>query len=128
MTRSSARRAPRREPAASIIDALGGEKKVAARLGLHRTTVLRFALSGPKCQDGEIPRDYRKDLIAYGRELGVTLTYEDFAWRPESSSTEAPDDASLLSLAGTGNPGAGPISPAAGGEAEGETLDQGQGT
>lgn len=82
-----------REPAASIIDRLGGFDAVAEMLGVARTTVLRFALPAPDGRDGQIPAKYRSRLIAEAARTGIELTYEDFAWRPATSRADAVSEA-----------------------------------
>lgn len=73
-----------RQPAARIIDLLGGAEAVAAVVGKSSAAVRFWRLPASRSggTDGEIPRQYRAALIAEAERLGVPLDYSDFTWRP----------------------------------------------
>jgi hypothetical protein len=62
------------EPAASIIDALGGMTALAVEMNLAQSTVLRWRSPGPDGRDGYIPRKYHPALTAMARERGIVLS------------------------------------------------------
>lgn len=69
----------RLEPAASIIDRLGGIQKVASAIGLSPTCVMRWRY--PKAKggsDGFVPSRRQQALLDAARIMGVDLTPSDF--------------------------------------------------
>jgi hypothetical protein len=67
------------DPAASIIERIGGVPAVKAATGLHETTVHRWTYA--KSQGGtggRIPQDHIESLIAYARQNDIALDLSDF--------------------------------------------------
>lgn len=67
------------EPAASIIERLGGVTRVATIVGLHRTRVSNWKRprrSGGT--DGRVPQDHHVKLLEHARENGIPLSANDF--------------------------------------------------
>lgn len=77
--RSDSRYKGRMEPAASIIQRFGGDTKVAALVGVHRTRVANW--KRPRDAGGTggaIPFKHVPKLLAAARDLGLHLTADDF--------------------------------------------------
>lgn len=67
------------EPAASIIQKLGGPQAVASRLGVAYTAPYRWRSPASKGgTDGAIPRKYIPALLVMASEIGVPLSASDF--------------------------------------------------
>lgn len=67
------------QPAARIIERLGGVARVAAITGLHRTRVSNWRR--PKTvggTDGLIPQKHHPRLLNHARDNGIALSAEDF--------------------------------------------------
>lgn len=82
---------PRLNPAASIVDRLGGEAAVARMVDLSKVQVWRWMQPRSKQgTDGEIPRAHRPRLIACAYLQGIHLTEADFqsGGTPQSSDTK----------------------------------------
>ena len=79
------------EPASSIISSLGGATAVAARTGRDSSVVRRWRLPRPAGTGGVVPEDVRGALIEMAGELGVPLSYADFAPRSPNAETETAD-------------------------------------
>ena len=72
---------PRLQPAAAIVEMLGGEEWIARQLGVERVTVYRWqwpSTSNSGGRDGYIPRRNWPGLIRLGKSLGIELTDDDF--------------------------------------------------
>jgi len=73
------------EPAASIIDRLGGVTRVASIVGVHRTRVSNWKrprqVGGT---NGRVPQDYHVTLLDHARENGIPLSAADFLTAPKT--------------------------------------------
>jgi len=72
------------EPAASIIDLLGGTKEVAAIVGRTQTSVVKWRL--PKDSGGTggaVPGKCLFELYASAVSDGISVTLEEFVFTPE---------------------------------------------
>lgn len=73
------------EPAASIIDRLGGVTRVASIVGVHRTRVSNWKrprqVGGT---NGRVPQDYHVKLLEHARANGILLSADDFLPVPHS--------------------------------------------
>lgn len=71
------------EPAASIIEELGGAVKVSAYLGLNPTTVRRFRYPKEKSGTGGfVPTEYIFSLLIRSLKLGKPIPVERFVLTP----------------------------------------------
>jgi len=67
------------DPAATIIDRLGGTAAVAKRLGKDRSTVCQWRV--PRARggtDGLIPQKHHPEILEFAAELKVRLRAADF--------------------------------------------------
>lgn len=78
------------EPAAGIIERLGGVTKVAVRTGRDPSAVRRWRLPPPEGCGGVIPEYVRPDLLQMAVEMAVELTYADFAPLADEAPAPAP--------------------------------------
>lgn len=72
------------EPAAHIIEKLGGDTRVSQIVGVHRTRVSNW--KRPKASggtDGMIPFKHVPKLLSAASTMGVRLTADDFLPRNE---------------------------------------------
>lgn len=70
------------EPAARIIDRLGGTSVVAKVVGKHESMVRRWRLREPVGTGGLVRDDHDKlKLLAYAKRHRIRLTWNDFAPR-----------------------------------------------
>lgn len=78
------------EPAASIIDRLGGPTRVAEIVGIHRTRVSNWkrprAAGGT---DGRIPQSYHVTLLAFAQQNRIPLQASDFLHVAENAAAHA---------------------------------------
>lgn len=78
------------EPAASIIDRLGGPTRVAEIVGVHRTRVSNWkrarAVGGT---DGRIPQNYHRTLLSFAQQNQIPLQASDFLPVAESAVAQA---------------------------------------
>ncbi len=71
------------QPAASIVQKLGGPSVVAKVAGVHRTRVsnwMRPRSAGGT--GGRVPQDHHRALLDYAKQQSVELTAEDFIPAP----------------------------------------------
>lgn len=78
------------EPAASIIDRLGGPTRVAEIVGVHRTRVSNWkrprAVGGT---DGRIPQSYHVTLLTFAQQNQIPLQASDFLPVAEVAAAQA---------------------------------------
>ncbi len=73
------------EPAASIIEKIGGPTRVAKIVGVHRTRVC--AWKRPRAKggtDGRVPQDHHAKLLTYARAQGIPLSADEFVAKETS--------------------------------------------
>ncbi len=76
------------EPARTIIKSLGGARKVAHLLGVHRTAVYKWTWTKEKGGTGGlIPFNHARKVIDAAKECGLSLTADDFLPLDESAAT-----------------------------------------
>ena len=79
------------EPAASIINRLGGFSAVAKLCDLHFTQVWRWTQPrSKKGTGGTIPQRHHLLLLAIAKKAGVPLTAADFLPLPEPTAKKKP--------------------------------------
>lgn len=79
------------EPAASIINRLGGFSAVAKLCNLHFTQIWRWTQPrSKKGTGGTIPQRHHLLLLAIAKKAGVPLTAADFLPRPEPTAKKKP--------------------------------------
>lgn len=67
------------EPAASIIEKLGGPSNVARTLGMHRVSVAKWKRSREDGgRGGVIPIEHIRPLMDMAEAMGVALSADDF--------------------------------------------------
>lgn len=65
-------------PAAAVIERLGGTAAVAAVLGRDESTIRRWRMPRPSGTDGNIPHDAAIALIQHAEANGLALSWDDF--------------------------------------------------
>ncbi|WP_454919246.1 carph-isopro domain-containing protein [Xanthobacter sediminis] len=78
------------EPAASIIDRLGGPSKISKQIGVHRTRVSNWKRARDAGGTGGIiPQKHIPGLIRMAQHEGVSLTVDDFFAAPHIPANDA---------------------------------------
>jgi len=78
------------EPAASVVQALGGATAVARLCNVHPTQVHRWRR--PKSiggSDGVIPLQHHRKIVTTARERGIDFVTPEYLWPREVAETAA---------------------------------------